>query len=579
MKNKIKKILKNKKIISYLAIFFISFFICIPLFSKYIDISRDDGIQHICRLIGTMDTLKQGNVFPVIMSEFCNGFGYSWNIFYSPFTAYIPLIFSIFTSSYVVMLKLFMFATVFLSGIFMYQFVYKITRSYKASVIAAIIYMGSPYHLTDIYNRIAIAELASFIFLPILFNGMYDLFRRRNKIPYGIIFGGIGLVLTHNVMAVYAAILCLAYLLIKIKKVKNKRIIKNILVSVLLIVMCTSFYWVPLVEHYLATTYEVFIPQRMYKDNTLISSKLSILELFFTKHYEMNFHIGLLILIGLLLIFLYRKRIPNRYRGLLKMFATFGFISIIMTLRIFPFEYLGNILKMIQFPWRMMEFATFFLSILSGIGIAMFMNRKPKNELYVVVLIFIVLSISIIGAKKEIEIPFNEERYKIPIAVTNITGRVHAGCASFEYLPKKAFQNRSYIEQRNNEPIVLEGNAQISEISKEHTNLQFTIQDLQENTKIELPYIYYLGYEAIFIKEDGSKVNIPIQESENGFCIISLPSIENGKIEIKYTGTTLMKLSYLITISGIIYLIYYSNRTKLYKRKTEIKAKQRIKKN
>lgn len=255
------------------------------------------------------------------------------------------------------------------------------------------------------------------------------------------------------------------------------------------------------------------------------------------------------------------------------MFATFGFISVIMTLKIFPFEYLGNTLKMIQFPWRMMEFATFFLSILAGIGIAMFMNRKPKNELYVVIIIFAVLSISLIDAKKEVEIPFSEERYKTPIAITSSTGRVHPGCASFEYLPKKAFQNRSYIEQRNNDPIVLEGNAQIFEISKEHTNLQFTVQDLQENTKIELPYIYYLGYEAIFIKDDGSKVNIPIQESEKGFCMITLPTIENGAIEIKYTGTTLMKLSYLITISGVIYFIYYSNRTKLWKRSVRIKTR------
>ena len=169
MKKLLNKILENKKIASYFGILFVSIFLCIPLFSKYMDIARDDGIQHICRLIGTWNTLKQGQVFPVIMSDFCNGFGYSWNLFYSPITAYVPLIFKLFTSSFVITLKLFMFVTIFLSGITMFQLVYNISKSYKAGVISAILYMCTPYHLTDLYNRIAVAELASFIFLPMIF--------------------------------------------------------------------------------------------------------------------------------------------------------------------------------------------------------------------------------------------------------------------------------------------------------------------------------------------------------------------------------------------------------------------------
>lgn len=367
MKDFINKIVRNKKVLSYLIIFFISVFICIPLFSKYMDISRDDGIQHICRLIGNANTLKQGNLFPTIISDFCNGFGYSWNIFYSPLTAFIPLLFRIFISSYVLCLKLFMLLCVFLSGVFMYQFIYKVTKSYKAGVICAIIYMATPYHLTDIYRRIAIAELASFMFLPVVFSGMYDLVHYRNKMPYGIIFGAIGLILSHNVIAVYTAIFCLAYLIIYYKRINIKSATKKIFICILLILLCTSFYWISLLEHMTSTTYEVFIPGRMYKDNTLISSKLGILDLFITQFYEMNFHIGIPTILGLLLIFFYRKKIPNRYRKILNVFILFGFISIIVTLKFFPFEYLPSTLKMIQFPWRMMEFSSFFLSVPAGI--------------------------------------------------------------------------------------------------------------------------------------------------------------------------------------------------------------------
>ena len=157
---------------SYFIILVVATFCCIPLFSKYMNIAIDDGIQHICRLIGTASSINEGQLFPVIMSEFCNGFGYSWNLFYSPLTAYIPLIFSLFTNSYVICLKLFIFLTMLLSGIFMYKLVYRITNNHIASVLSAIIYITTPYHLTDLYNRMAIAELASFMFLPIIFLGI-----------------------------------------------------------------------------------------------------------------------------------------------------------------------------------------------------------------------------------------------------------------------------------------------------------------------------------------------------------------------------------------------------------------------
>ena len=153
-----KKILKNKNILSYLIIFFVSIFLSIPLFSKYMNITIDDGIQHIYRLVGTNNSIiecfKNGNIFPVIISNFCNEFGYSWNIFYSPLTAYIPLIFKIFTNSYILSLKIYIWLSVFLSGIFMQKLVKNISKSDIASVISAIIYMSAPYHLTDIYTTI-----------------------------------------------------------------------------------------------------------------------------------------------------------------------------------------------------------------------------------------------------------------------------------------------------------------------------------------------------------------------------------------------------------------------------------------
>ncbi len=557
MKKYVKLILNNKKLLSYLIILFVSVFICIPLFSKYMDISRDDGIQHICRLIGNFNTLKEGNLFPVIMSRFCNGFGYSWNIFYSPLTAFLPLVFKIFSASFVTCLKLFMFFTMLLSGIFMYKLVYKISKSHKAGVISAVIYMCAPYHLTDLYNRIAIAELASFVFLPIVFIGMYDLFNKNTKQTYFIAIGAIGLILSHNVMAVYTAIFCFIYLASNYKKLNNKNIIKAILINVGIILLCTSFYWMPLLEHYFATSYEVFLPERMFKNNTLIGSKLSLMDFFITKPYDMNFHIGLPIMLGLILAFIYRKKIKPRYKKTMFLFLIFGLISVIMSSKLFPFEYLPSTLKMIQFAWRMMEFASFFLSIVCGITITMFINGNNKKEASITILLIIYIAISIITSMRSVDVPFNEENYLNPQPVTASTGRIHAGCASFEYLPQKALRNRAYIETRENNVIVLEGSANIEEEHKENTNLSFKIKQVEGNAKLELPYIFYLDYSAKLERQDGTTEDLKIEESGNGFCMITVQDVSEGKISVSYTGTTLMKISYALTAVGIMELIYF----------------------
>lgn len=159
----------NKISIPIIIILIASMFISLPLLSSKLNMLYDDGVQHICRLMGTFQSIQEGQTFPVIMSNFANEFGYSWNLFYSPVTAYVPLIFKIIGLSFTNCIKLFMFLAVFLSGISMYCFTKKVTKNDIVSTLAAILYIFAPYRLTDMYVRNALAESTSFIFLPMVF--------------------------------------------------------------------------------------------------------------------------------------------------------------------------------------------------------------------------------------------------------------------------------------------------------------------------------------------------------------------------------------------------------------------------
>ena len=542
----------------YGFILLIAVIVSIPLFSNRYNIYIDDGIQHICRLIGTLSSIQEGQIFPVIMSHFCNNFGYSWNLFYSPITAYVPLIFHFITNSFVNDMKIFMLLISFLTGMTMYNCVYTITKNKYAGLIGAVIYICSPYRLTDMYIRVAIAELTSFIFIPLVFQGLYQIFNKQGKKPeIYLIIGSTGLVLSHTVIAMLTAIFAFIYVIINAKKLKDKDIIVKIVISLLFIIGITCFFTIPLIEQKMTTDYEVFKPGRMEREEVLIYYKLNPIDLLYTSNGRMVFDIGIVTIIGLVLTPFAIKVVDKKYKTIYLFSLIAGVVSVIMTLKIFPFEKLPSILKMLQFSFRMLEFSSFFFAIVVAINFKnVIKNFKFKDILILTVIIILLLIPMMIN-----NIPYTtkmvDEKSLIPaVKVTANTGRVHAGCASFEYLPTKAFEHMDYIISREDKAIVIEGNANIENEEKQGTNLKFTLKDANEGAKIELPYIYYARYS---VKINGVDKTLNIQESENGFVQIELDkSLENAEVIVSYDGTIAMKISAIISFVSIIAFIIYA---------------------
>ena len=580
----LNRIKDNKE---YLYILLISIIVCIPLMNKNINIYRDDGIQHVCRLIGTYQTIRSGEMLPMIMASFCNNFGYSWNIFYSPLTAYAPLIFKIFNFTFTNCLKIFMFAVTLLSGITMYTFMMNVTKNKNVSLLSSILYVLASYRITDMYIRIAVAELASFMFIPIIFDGLYSVLKEE-KLSFKLIWGTVGLILTHTVITMYMAIICLLYLIFNIKKLKSVKVIRALVISLVFISLITSFYWVGLLQHHNATSYEVFVPGRMEVGNKLEYYKTEFYQLFYTsKDQQMIYAIGMVTVLGLVLTPIVWKRIEKEYKRTYVLFLTFGIILTIMTLTFFPFEKLPSVFKMIQFTFRLYEFTAFFFAFVAGINYGIIIKNFKIFDVIVLAVISTLLLVPY-KSKLEYELSTNEERLIEGVRVTENTGRVHAGMASMEYLPSKAFKVlNTYIANRKDEPIIMSGEAEILNYNKNGTNLEFELKNEQEadnqNNKteagltIELPYIYYLGYR---VYANGSEIEYT--ESDNGFVQIKInPALyeQDVKINVKYTGTNEMFVTFKISVIFIFaieifeLLCYIKKKQKRRKRKMKEKTK------
>ena len=554
MKNLIKYC-KEKEIINYILIIIASIIISIPLANKSLNIYRDDGIQHICRIIGTEQTLADKQFLPMIMSNLCNNFGYSWNIFYSPLTAYMSVVFRIFNFSYVNCLKLCMFVIVLLSGLTMYKLTLRITKNKKLATLASIIYILAPYRITDMYIRTALAELASFIFIPIVFEGLYIIVNEEKK-SYKLALGAAGLILTHQVIAMYTAIICFAYLIVFFKKLKSKTVLKNIGVNLSFCLLMTSFYWVGLLQHYFSTSYEVFVPGRMEREEVLIFYKAKFSQLFITSSEQtMIYAIGLLSVIGLVLTPIAYKKVPEEYKKTYMFFLITGIVLIGMTLKIFPFEKLPQALTILQFTFRLFTFTSFFFAFVVATNFAILIKNFKTLDIVILLTISVLLLVPY-KSKLDFNLKDNEERLINGVRITENTGRVHAGMASMEYLPTKAFKNLKYIANRKDEVIVLDNDeAVISDYTKQASNMNCKISNINKETTIELPYIYYLGYR---VYADGQEIKYT--ESDNGFIQINIA--KDSQIKVKYLGTNEMLISYAVSIISFATIIVLNHKNK-----------------
>ncbi len=181
MKNMIDRI-RKKEYVYYIIIILVALVLCAPLYTKGF-IESHDGVYHFSRNYATNKAILSGQVPPLIVSNFCKGFGYGWNIFYPPLETYISGLFSLFVSSLDAM-KLTIIIAMIISGISMFKLIEKVTGNKDMALITAVVYISSTYFLSNIYCRMAVGEIISYMFLPILLYGLYDIFYDKGNENY-----------------------------------------------------------------------------------------------------------------------------------------------------------------------------------------------------------------------------------------------------------------------------------------------------------------------------------------------------------------------------------------------------------
>lgn len=561
-----KKLL-SKNIIYYLIIIGVALIMCIPLFQEGIH-TGDDGEFHISRTIGTIEQIMNGES-PFIVQRFSLGFGFPWNLFYPPVSTVINVVFAFLTNNVVTAMKIFIFLTFVLSGIAMYQLVRTISNNKFAAMLSAILYMCAPYRMLNAYTRLAVGEIAGFIFTPIVLRGVYLLFSGKTEKSYIYVFGTIGLVLSHNISTMFTFLIGFFYVLVNIKKLKDKKILKSFIISTLIIILAVLFFYGPLMEQMAGTKYEV--SRKMYTNESVQGSALNPIELIFSYFDGISqegrfYNIGVLLLLGLIITpFVYKKakEIPTY-----KFMLIAGIVSCIMATFITPWYFMPDPLQMIQFPWRMLGFIIFFFSIIVGINFTLLIDilmeqwqEKSKiiGKTAVTFALIVFSGFYALHFISDLDYPVKDNAYFQEPEVIDYSWQVSRYSSYLEYWPQKAIDNFDYTMNRDNKVSVISGSTSITNENKVNGILDFDISNVTENTVLELPYLYYKGYVVTYTPLDTSNANIilDVTESDNGFIQINLDASMNGHINVEYHVTTLHKICIVISlVTIIIYIIY-----------------------
>lgn len=558
--------IKENRWIHYAIIIIVGIILSIPLAKIQI---RDthDGVLHMLRTLGTKDTLEIGIFPPLINQNYCNGSGYAMNLFYQPIVTYIPLLIKLFTSSYMTALKIFGGICIVLSGITMYQFVYKVTNKRILALFSAIFYLIAPYKLANVYKRFAIGEFTASVFIPLVFLGLYNLFNQDGKKHYYIAIGATGLMLSHTVTTLYTAIFAVIYILFNIKKLKQKDILKKCIINVIFILLISMFFWFPLLEATSACDYAIMDDDILFTNGDFASENtISFSQLFKDKGEEngTTFLIGLPTIIVFLLIIFSYKKIDKTYKEFYLLTLILALIAIFMTSRFFPWKIMPDILCKLQYPWRMVGFFNFFISFICGVNIYITLKQltKKDNVRLIISILFVVLSImSSLKIMSQFYAIDTELDKKYETTILNNKKISHMEI-NRDYMPVKAIKlQRTYVVQRKDTTYILEGSANILEENKENLTDNIKVQNITKGAILEFPYYYYVGYKITIETQDGNIKELEPIESKNGYISCKIDeNIDNANIKIEYVGTTITYIAYIISlISLICFIIYVRN--------------------
>lgn len=533
----------------YFILILLTLITIVPLFISA-NIRGDDYLFHLLRIADIKNSIVNGHVLVNIMPESLYGYGYANGLFYPDLLLYIAAFLNLIGINLKFAYGIFLSLCTLASTFSMFICIKKISNNKNIALYSTVIYIFAQYKITDLYFRSAVGEYISFIFIPIVLLGVYELLYRNYKKWYILSIGMSGILLSHLLSVFIVVIMCVLIYILNIHKLiqKPKRVLYSIIAAITTLLI-TAYTWIPIIEQMLSSKFNVQQAEPFAYDRSVS------IEDILTFNRNSRFFIGLVIVI---LSLLYIVAIMKKKNSLF-IFSCFivGLLSLILTIKTPFLKVVSDNFKLfnqIQFAWRMGLIATLLLSFIAGYSIDKIFSEKYK---YVIVIAISLISIVNLMAYKKYyriqNIDFNNFSAKY-------SGYIGAGK---EYLPEGADVKK--IKERGNIITSNDKGFKYSNYIKRGCYISLDYKVNKDDAYIDLPLLYYKGYTFKIISSNNDEKEFGnVSHSNEMYIRVNVGNIKEGSLVVDYTGTKLMKLGYLVTILTIITLIIYIIRLRKY---------------
>ena len=509
---------KNKKY-AIILISIITIISTLPVIMNDLPYGGDINF-HLKRIEAIAENIRHGYIGYPIYFKYLNNYGYGSGLFYPDLFLYIPAFLNVLGIKLFTSYKVFLVLIKLSSLISIYFSIKGINKSNKSALIAVILYGFSSYCFIDMFERGALAETITIVFIPLVIRGIYEILFGESKKYYILVFGMLGILFSHIISTYLITIFLIIFTLFNIKYLDKERI-KNIIKSIIIFLLIGSHFIFPLIEQMISNKFYFNI-----QENVVIYNIVPVAFLFFEFPYytlmgftfKRWFPCG----IGTIYLFLCIKFLKNKekFDRVSKCFLISGIICLLFTTKFFWYiPLMKNIFSPIQFPYRIYILATvLFITCFTRV-----LNEINIKKLFLICLLLFTLNLF------------------YPFCNIVTTKLLKDEIMNGEYLPVE------YKTEINNGKIISDCKIKYDIQNNIETMIEYKTDC--DTVIMEIPIIYYKGYEVKINNKD-TKIN----KSNNGLIEFRTNEKE-GIIEVAYKGTKVYNITKYTSIISLLCVV------------------------
>lgn len=551
----------------------------IPLFNNYL-IRGHDIYFHLMRIEGLAQGLRAGE-FPVrIQPAWYDGYGYAVSVFYSDLFLYpaalLRLLGISLQDAYKVYVVLCNVATTLISG---YSFG-KIFRKREIGVFGSCLYTLAPYRLVNLYTRGALGEYTGMIFWPLLIYSCVLLLNEdRNKVQLqkGAVFMGIsmaGMLQSHMLTAEIACMVLLLLVIVYCRRIFHKEVMLAGCGAVAVALGLSAWFMIPFLDYMLFGRFNINSINNndimIQRQGTFLSQVFAIFDNAvgqsldsgagtagdFTQGVGLSLMLSVIILM-LLCIRGYLKQEERRNRQITITAAGLGVLMVVMSTLYFPWDRLCRISRIfryiivkIQFPWRFTGIAVGLLVVV-WCAVLNYAEREYDRRKKVITICLAVGILLLSVGHFVIDLNQRAERIQVR-SVEEMDTFVASG---EEYLPVD-----TVLDKLKSQELYKDDSVEISDVVYRGTSITMHVKNTSaQQAGLELPRLYYAGYQALEVTDEGQHFPIEVTDRTNHVIKLMIPEQTEGNITLSFREPWYWRLAEIITLlsAGIVILYTY----------------------